>query len=68
MSGYEINPILGHHPSIGRVNTVFAVGFVLNLGVGAALPNETRDVFWSIVTTIEAVAIIVNVSQSPRSF
>jgi hypothetical protein len=63
VTGHEINPILGEHPSIGRVNTVFVVAFVTNLAVGAALPSKARNVFWTFVTAIETTAIVLNVSQ-----
>lgn len=62
-SGHEINPILGPHPSISRVNTVFVAATVTNLAVGTALSHKARDVFWSVVTVIESVAILINVSQ-----
>ena len=65
VSGHEINPLLGAHPSIGRVNTVFIVAFVTNLAAGAALPSKARNVLWTVVTAIETAAILLNVSQHP---
>jgi hypothetical protein len=34
VQSFEINPFLGPHPSIGRVNTVFTVAAIANLAVG----------------------------------
>jgi hypothetical protein len=62
-TGHEINPILGPHPSIGRVNTIFVAATLTNLAVGVALPHRTRKVFWAVVTGIECLAVLINVSQ-----
>jgi hypothetical protein len=62
-NGHEINPILGPHPSIGRVNTVFVAATLTNVAVGVALPHRLRKVFWAVVTGVESLAVLINLSQ-----
>jgi hypothetical protein len=38
----EYNPLLGHHPSVGKVNTYFIAGAVAHFGVSYLLPKEWR--------------------------
>ena len=42
---YERNPLLGQHPSRGKVNTYFAIAIPLHIGVTYALPKKWRS-FW----------------------
>jgi len=42
---HEINPVLGSHPSIGRVTTYFALTSAAHLGIALALPNPWRRCF-----------------------
>jgi len=41
----EINPILGDHPSVGRVNTYFISSIILNSVVAHYLPKPYRNIF-----------------------
>ena len=41
----EPNPILGEHPSVGRVDSYMAISAVANLGVAYALPKPYRRYF-----------------------
>lgn len=38
----EVNPILGEHPSKGRVNTYFALASLAKLGITHILPSKYR--------------------------
>ncbi|HEX4584804.1 MAG TPA: hypothetical protein VH183_08230 [Burkholderiaceae bacterium] len=42
---HEINPFLGQHPSVGRVDTLFSVSLVANAGVTWVLPARYRP-YW----------------------
>ena len=54
---YESNPLIGTHPSIGRVNTYFAVTAVINTLVPYALPKPYRTYWQGGMIGIEAVCI-----------
>jgi len=41
----EINPIVGEHPSRGRVNTYFAVSVLSNILIAHLLPSTWRKVW-----------------------
>ena len=41
----KVNPILGRHPSIGRVNTYMTVSAVAHVGIAYVLPPSWRSVF-----------------------
>lgn len=55
---YETNPILGQHPSVGRVNVYFASMMLAHIGIVTALPNKYRAAFQftSIVYEVNYVA------------
>ncbi len=42
---HEINPFLGKHPSVGRVDTLFALSLIANAGVTWVLPSRYRP-YW----------------------
>ena len=46
---YEMNPILGEHPSPGRVNTYFATMIAANVAVTALLPPPYRA-WWQYIS------------------
>jgi len=58
----ERNPILGSHPSDGKlmVYNILAIGG--NLGIGAALPSRWRTVWFSTIAAVEAFTIAGNAS------
>lgn len=39
---HEVNPVLGRHPSVGKVNTYFAVTGLANIWVSGALSPKYR--------------------------
>lgn len=51
---HETNPILGRHPSIGRVNNYFLGAMLVHVGIVHLLPAEYRPVFQTITIFIEA--------------
>ena len=53
----ERNPILGEHPSVGRVDRYFALTAVGHVGVAHALPPEWRKWFQRSTITLEAVIV-----------
>lgn len=46
---YEINPILGRHPSVGEVDTYMITGAVIHTAVSVVLPQKYRS-YWQYVT------------------
>ena len=54
---HELNPILGKHPSVGKVNTYMALSAVAHLGISLALPKEYRK--WFQYLTIGATGSLV---------
>ena len=58
----EGNPLLGRHPSVGRVNTYFGLVTVANLAA-LALPKTPRRVWYGAVIVIELVAVARNVAH-----
>ncbi len=50
---YELNPILGHHPSIGAVNRHFAFNAVLIGTIANYLPSKYRKVYLGAVSVVE---------------
>ena len=57
----EINPLLGPHPSEGRVNTVAGLTVMLN-GGALLLPKVPRRIWYAAVTVVEVVAVTHNLS------
>jgi hypothetical protein len=60
--GYtELNPVLGPHPSAGRVNTYTAVAGLTVLGTAAAAPPRLRPWLLGAALAVETLAIAGNV-------
>lgn len=53
----EQNPIMGQHPSIGRVNIVFVIGVVGNAAMAWSLPKEYRPYFQYGSIALEAYCV-----------
>lgn len=56
----ETNPILGEHPSVGKVNAYFAAAIVGTIGLAIALPKPERRMFLGLLTVTEAYVIFRN--------
>lgn len=63
---WEINPILGKHPSIKRVDTHFTVTAIAHVAIAYALPRKWREAFQYTTAGIEAVFVIDNNSIGLR--
>ena len=46
---HEINPLMGKHPSVGRVNVYMGLSAAVHLAVSWALPKDYRG-YWQWVT------------------
>jgi len=56
----SFNPVLGEHPSIGRVDAWFVGALVVNNGVMIALPKKYRPYYAGAVTAVETHFVISN--------
>jgi hypothetical protein len=61
----EFNPLLGGHPSIGRVNTICALGVIANVAA-LRLPTTPRRIWYVAVLLIEGYAVSANLSSGLR--
>jgi hypothetical protein len=59
----ETNPILGPHPSVGRINSYTAVAGLTVLGAAAALPARFRSWVLGAALAVETFAIAGTVRQ-----
>lgn len=50
---HEGNPILGKYPSVGKINTVNVLGELANQGIGHALPNPYRNIWYALSGLVE---------------
>jgi len=50
---FEINPILGRHPSLSQVDMYFMVSLIVNVGVAHILPSKWRKIFLGAMTMWE---------------
>lgn len=57
---HEINPIIGEHPSVGKVNIYFAAGAVVKNGIFFALPEKYRIPFGFGMTAVSTGLVIHN--------
>ena len=59
---HETNPVLGTHPSMGRVNAYFATALALNYVIGNSLPTGWRRAWFVGVQSVEANVVRHNLS------
>jgi len=52
----ELNPLVGRHPSEGRVNTVGVLYVASNAGA-LLLPRTPRRIWYAAVTVVEVVVV-----------
>ena len=57
----EANPLVGRHPSEGRVNTMETLYLLWN-GAALLLPKTPRRIWYAAVTVVEAVAVAHNLA------
>lgn len=65
-SRVEGNPILGEHPSIGKVNNYFAASLVGHAAIAYLLPPELRNVWQYGWLLLEADAVVHNRSAGVK--
>jgi len=53
----EVNPILGDHPSKGRVNTFFASSIILNYLIADNLPGKYRNKWLWFNVAVSAICV-----------
>jgi len=57
---YEINPILGKHPSKGKINGYMIISSISHAGISYLLPPKYREIFQYISIGVSSVAVISN--------
>jgi hypothetical protein len=68
LCGYEMNPILGKHPSSEALFTYNITAFILHLGVSMALPSKYRTIWQSLWLGAEAATVTSNYGNGARVF
>ena len=63
---WEINPILGKHPSIKRIDSYMAFSMLAHIGIAYALPRGWREAFQYTTVGIEAGVVFNNNSIGLR--
>lgn len=56
----EINPLIGRHPSIGRVDTYFAASFLAHALVTDVLPARWRPAWQYVSLGLESAVVVRN--------
>jgi len=56
---HEINPLMGKHPSVGKVNTYMCLSALTHLGVSALLPKEYR-IYWQWISIGVTSGLIIH--------
>lgn len=59
---HENNPILGKHPSVGKVNTFLALTLAGHVAVARLLPKKARRVWQVVWIGVEASCVAHNAS------
>lgn len=54
---YELNPLLGRHPSAGRIDRYFAASLAAHAVIAYALPAPQRRMFQNATVVAEAVVV-----------
>ena len=54
----EMNPFLGHHPSVGQLNTYNLIILGSNLAIGRLLPSKFRTLWFTAVTSFETAIVL----------
>ena len=58
----EMNPVLGSHPSMKKVDTLIPLGMVAHTLVSMALPHDYRRIWQCVWIGIESLAVYHNYS------
>ena len=60
---YEMNPILGKHPTIGRVNVYFAACILGYLGMALTLPALGAFMFSVVIGIVQTYFVYANYDE-----
>ena len=60
---WEMNPVLGRHPSVQRVNTYFLATYLVNTAISVLLTDELRKWFQFGIIGVEGVAVGWNLNN-----
>ncbi len=60
---YEMNPIIGKHPSRDRVNAYMATTTILHLGISTAIPKVARPYFQYITIGFTGTTVFFNFTK-----
>lgn len=63
---HELNPIIGEHPTIGRVNGYFVTTALIHTGIAYILPAEWRKGFQYVTIGVEAGVTSMNYKTGIR--
>ena len=63
---WEMNPILGRHPSEDRVHAYFLTWLAINWLVGDRLPERVSKPFYYTMLAVESWAVTNNISAGIR--
>ena len=56
---HEVNPLIGRHPNISRVDLYFVASFAVKLGVAHVLPSEWRKV-WLGTMAVGSMCLVIH--------
>lgn len=59
---YEINTILGKHPTTGRIDGYFASTAIIHCGISFALPTKYRSIWQNISIGFESGVVARNIN------
>ena len=62
----ELNPILGEHPSMGKIDTIVGLSLMGHILISGLLPKPYRTIFQYITIGIESGAVIHNYNAGVR--
>lgn len=57
---FEYNPLLGKNPTVGEIDTYFAVAMLATWGTAHLLPNKYRSTFLGAMLLLETTIVIRN--------
>ena len=63
---YELNPIMGKHPSVGKVNAYMAISAITHAGISYVLPKKYRVYYQWITFSVSSACIINNFNVGLR--
>jgi len=62
----ELNPILGEHPSMSKIDTIVGLSLIGHILISGLLPKPYRETFQYITIGIESGAVLHNYNAGVR--